>query len=245
MGILQAQNVHYIYQSKYQKVHAVKGINFDFEDGKFYAIVGKSGCGKTTFLSLLAGLDLPTEGQILYDGKSTAERNRDDYRLKAISLICQSYNLFPLLTVEENVTYPMLLRGVSADEAKKTAHEKLKDVGLNSSYYKCLPAMLSGSEQQRVAIARALAMDPEIMLFDEPTSALDPELVGEVLQVMQDLAASGMTMAVVTHEIGFAREVADQVVFMDGGVVVEAGAPADVIDNPQEERTKEFFSKVL
>ena len=133
--------MHYIYQSKYQKVHAVKGINFDFGDGKFYAIVGKSGCGKTTFLSLLAGLDLPTEGQIFYDGKSTAERNRDDYRLKAISLICQSYNLFPLLTVEENVTYPMLLRGVSADEAEKTAHEKLKDVGLNSSYYKRLPAM--------------------------------------------------------------------------------------------------------
>ena len=173
MGILQAQNVHYIYQSKYQKVHAVKGINFDFGDGKFYAIVGKSGCGKTTFLSLLAGLDLPTEGQILYDGKSTAERNRDDYRLKAISLICQSYNLFPLLTVEENVTYPMLLRGVSADEAKKTAHEKLKDVGLNSSYYKRLPAMLSGGEQQMLAMGRALMARPKILLLDEPFSALD------------------------------------------------------------------------
>ena len=154
MGMLQAQNVHYIYQSKYQKVHAVKGINFDFEEGKFYAIVGKSGCGKTTFLSLLAGLDLPTEGSILYDGKSTAECNRDEYRLRAISLICQSYNLFPLLTVEENVTYPMLLRGVGQTQAEKTAQEKLKDVGLNSSYYKRLPAMLSGGEQQRVAIAR-------------------------------------------------------------------------------------------
>lgn len=126
MGMLQAQNVHYIYQSKYQKVHAVKGINFDFEEGKFYAIVGKSGCGKTTFLSLLAGLDLPTEGSILYDGKSTAERNRDEYRLRAISLICQSYNLFPLLTVEENVTYPMLLRGVSQSQAEKTAGRSLR-----------------------------------------------------------------------------------------------------------------------
>ena len=149
MGILQAQNVHYIYQSKYQKVHAVKGINFDFEDGKFYAIVGKSGCGKTTFLSLLAGLDLPTEGQILYDGKSTAERNRDDYRLKAISLICQSYNLFPLLTVEENVTYPMLLRGVSADEAKKTAHEKLHEQSNHESDAHDGPAFTS-KERMRI-----------------------------------------------------------------------------------------------
>lgn len=149
MGILQAKNVHYVYQSKYQKVHAVKGIDFDFQAGKFYAIVGKSGCGKTTFLSLLAGLDLPTEGQILYDGKSTAQCNRDNYRLKAISLICQNYNLFPLLTVEENVTYPMLLRGIKPREAETIVHEKLKEVGLDSSYYKRLPAMLSGGEQQR------------------------------------------------------------------------------------------------
>lgn len=211
MGILQAQNVHYIYQSKYQKVHAVKGINFDFGDGKFYAIVGKSGCGKTTFLSLLAGLDLPTEGQILYDGKSTAERNRDDYRLKAISLICQSYNLFPLLTVEENVTYPMLLRGVSADEAEKTAHEKLKDVGLNSSYYKRLPAMLSGGEQQRVAIARALASGSELILADEPTGNLDSENSRNIMDILVKLAhEEGRCVIVVTHDPAIAEQ-ADKV----------------------------------
>ena len=136
MSLLQAQNVHYIYQSKYQTVHAIKGIHFAFEGGRFYAIVGKSGCGKTTLLSLLAGLDLPTEGQILYDGKSTAERNRDHYRLRAVSLVCQNYNLFPLLTVEENVTYPMLLRGVKPEQAGKTVREKLTAVGLDSSYYK-------------------------------------------------------------------------------------------------------------
>ena len=173
MSLLQAQNVHYIYQSKYQTVHAIKGIHFAFEGGRFYAIVGKSGCGKTTLLSLLAGLDLPTEGQILYDGKSTAERNRDHYRLRAVSLVCQNYNLFPLLTVEENVTYPMLLRGVKPEQAGKTVREKLTAVGLDSSYYKRLPAMLSGGEQQRVAIARALVSDAKIILADEPTGALD------------------------------------------------------------------------
>ena len=221
MGILQAQNVHYIYQSKYQKVHAVKGINFDFGDGKFYAIVGKSGCGKTTFLSLLAGLDLPTEGQILYDGKSTAERNRDDYRLKAISLICQSYNLFPRLTVEENVTYPMLLRGVSADEAKKTAHEKLKDVGLNSSYYKRLPAMLSGGEQQRVAIARALVSSARIILADEPTGNLDTENSEIVFSLLQRLAhEEGYCIIVVTHDLAIADK-ADEVLHLKDGALEE------------------------
>ena len=236
MGILQAQNVHYIYQSKYQKVHAVKGINFDFEDGKFYAIVGKSGCGKTTFLSLLAGLDLPTEGQILYDGKSTAERNRDDYRLKAISLICQSYNLFPLLTVEENVTYPMLLRGVSADEAEKTAHEKLKDVGLNSSYYKRLPAMLSGGSpalseikamfaygliKERVAIARALVSSARIILADEPTGNLDTENSEIVFSLLQRLAhEEGYCIIVVTHDLAIADK-ADEVLHLKDGALEE------------------------
>ena len=221
MRILQAQNVHYIYQSKYQKVHAVKGINFDFEDGKFYAIVGKSGCGKTTFLSLLAGLDLPTEGSILYDGKSTAERNRDEYRLRAISLICQSYNLFPLLTVEENVTYPMLLRGVSQSQAEKTAREKLKDVGLNSSYYKRLPAMLSGGEQQRVAIARALVSDARIILADEPTGNLDTENSELVFSLLQRLAhEEGYCIIVVTHDLAIADK-ADEVLHLKDGALEE------------------------
>lgn len=245
MSLLQAQNVHYIYQSKYQTVHAIKGIHFAFEGGRFYAIVGKSGCGKTTLLSLLAGLDLPTEGQILYDGKSTAERNRDHYRLRAVSLVCQNYNLFPLLTVEENVTYPMLLRGVKPEQAGKTVREKLTAVGLDSSYYKRLPAMLSGGEQQRVAIARALNMHPKIMLLDEPTSALDPEMVNEVLDVIKSLAETNMTIVMVTHEMGLARDAADKVVFMENGLVVDAGTPEYLFGPDSNERVQAFLSKIL
>ena len=192
--------------------------------------MGKSGCGKTTFLSLLAGLDLPTEGQILYDGKSTAERNRDDYRLKAISLICQSYNLFPLLTVEENVTYPMLLRGVSADEAEKTAHEKLKDVGLNSSYYKRLPAMLSGGEQQRVSIARALAKHPKLLLCDEPTGALDYNTGKNILRLLQDTCRNdGVTVIVITHNSAIAP-MADRVITVKNSKVDKVEINKDPVD---------------
>ena len=221
MGILQVQNVHYIYQSKYQKVHAIKGIHFDFQEGKFYAIVGKSGCGKTTLLSLLAGLDLPTEGQIIYDGKSTAERNRDRYRLRAISLVCQNYNLFPLLTVEENVTYPMLLRGVNPSQAEKTVHEKLKAVGLDSSYYKRLPAMLSGGEQQRVAVARSLVSDAKIILADEPTGNLDTENSEIVFSLLQRLAhEDAYCIIVVTHDLAIA-DMADEVLRLKDGVLVD------------------------
>lgn len=221
MGILQAQKVHYTYQSKYQKVHAVKGIDFDFQSGKFYAIVGKSGCGKTTFLSLLAGLDLPTEGQILYEGKSTADCNRDHYRLKAVSLICQSYNLFPLLTVEENVTYPMLLRGVKQGEAQRLVHEKLEEVGLDSSYYKRLPAMLSGGEQQRVAIARALVSDARILLADEPTGNLDSENSEMIFSLLQRLAHEEQyCVIVVTHDLDIADK-ADEVLRLKDGVLLE------------------------
>ncbi|MGN0663533.1 MAG: ABC transporter ATP-binding protein [Negativibacillus sp.] len=221
MSILQAKNVHYIYQSKYQKVHAVKGIDFAFEEGKFYAIVGKSGCGKTTFLSMLAGLDLPTEGEVVYDGKSTAECNRDAYRLRSISLICQSYNLFPLLTVEENVLYPMLLRGVKQHEAKETAEKKLADVGLNESYYKRLPAMLSGGEQQRVAIARALASDAKIILADEPTGNLDTENSELVFSLLQRLAhEEGYCVIVVTHDLAIADK-ADEVLRLKDGALLD------------------------
>lgn len=221
MGILQAQKVHYTYQSKYQKVHAVKGIDFDFQSGKFYAIVGKSGCGKTTFLSLLAGLDLPTEGQILYEGKSTADCNRDHYRLKAVSLICQSYNLFPLLTVEENVTYPMLLRGIKQGEAEKLVHEKLEEVGLDSSYYKRFPAMLSGGEQQRVAIARALVSDARILLADEPTGNLDSENSEMIFSLLQRLAHEEQyCVIVVTHDLDIADK-ADEVLRLKDGALLE------------------------
>lgn len=217
MGGLQARNVHYIYQSKYQKVHAVKGIDFTFEKGKFYAIVGKSGCGKTTFLSMLAGLDLPSEGEILFEGKSTAECNRDTYRLRAISLICQSYNLFPLLTVEENVMYPMLLR--KAPDAKAAAVEKLQAVGLNESYFKRLPAMLSGGEQQRVAIARALVSEARIILADEPTGNLDTENSELVFDLLQRLAhEKGYCVIVVTHDLSIAEK-ADVVLHLKDGAL--------------------------
>ena len=221
MSILQTKNVHYIYQSKYQKVHAVKGIDFTFEEGKFYAIVGKSGCGKTTFLSMLAGLDLPTEGEVVYDGKSTAIRNRDEYRLRAISLICQSYNLFPLLTVEENVMYPMLLRGLKQPEAKAAVVEKLADVGLDETYHKRLPAMLSGGEQQRVAIARALASDARVILADEPTGNLDTENSELVFSLLQRLAhEEGYCVIVVTHDLSIADK-ADQVLRLRDGLLVD------------------------
>jgi len=221
MSILQTKNVHYIYQSKYQKVHAVKGISYDFEEGKFYAIVGKSGCGKTTFLSMLAGLDTPTEGEVIYNGKCTTETNRDEYRLRSISLICQSYNLFPLLTVEENVMYPMLLRGVKQHDARKVAHEKLMDVGLNESYYKRLPAMLSGGEQQRVAIARALASDAKIILADEPTGNLDTENSEIVFSLLQRLAhEEGYCIIVVTHDMAIADK-ADEILRLKDGLLME------------------------
>ncbi len=217
--MLQAKNVHYIYQSKYQKVHAVRGIDFSFEAGKFYVIVGKSGCGKTTFLSMLAGLDLPTEGEIIYDGKSTAQHNRDDYRLHAVSLICQSYNLFPLLTVEENVRYPMLLR--KTQNAKAIAAEKLAAVGLDESYFKRLPAMLSGGEQQRVAIARALASDARIILADEPTGNLDTENSEIVVSLLQRLAhQEGYCVIVVTHDLSIAEK-ADEVLRLKDGMLIE------------------------
>ena len=188
---------------------ALLATDLEFEKGRFYAIVGKSGCGKTTFLSMLAGLDLPSEGEILYDGKSTAQRNRDEYRLRAISLICQSYNLFPLLTVEENVLYPMLLR--KAENAKQIAEEKLRSVGLDESYFKRLPAMLSGGEQQRVAIARALASDARIILADEPTGNLDTENSELVFSLLQRLAhEEGYCVIVVTHDLSIADK-ADEV----------------------------------
>lgn len=218
-----------------------------FEAGdETLGFLGASGCGKSLTMRCIAGIETPDEGRIVVNDRVFFDSERKinlTPQQRKTALLFQSYMLFPNLTVAENVAAGIGREASKADRDALVAAE-LKRFGLEG-FDRRYPAQLSGGQQQRVAIARALAMDPDIMLFDEPTSALDPELVGEVLQVMQDLAASGMTMAVVTHEIGFAREVADQVVFMDGGVIVEAGAPADVIDNPTEERTKEFFSKVL
>ncbi|WP_048771413.1 amino acid ABC transporter ATP-binding protein [Cellulomonas flavigena] len=238
-------------------LHVLQGIDLDIAPGEVCVILGPSGSGKSTLLRCLNLLEEISAGRVYVDGELLGYREdaagvlheRRDKEIAAqrsrIGMVFQRFNLFPHKTALENVMEaPIQVLTRPRKEARRQALELLDRVGLadRADHY---PAELSGGQQQRVAIARALAMDPEIMLFDEPTSALDPELVGEVLQVMQDLAASGMTMAVVTHEIGFAREVADQVVFMDGGIIVEAGSPTEVIDNPQSERTKEFFSKVL
>ena len=234
----------------------LKDISLEVKRGEVLCLVGPSGSGKSTFLRCINHLERVSSGRLAVDGLLVGYREAGDklYELhpkeaarqrRDIGMVFQRFNLFPHMTALENVMEaPMLVKGVSKAKAKARAHELLARVGLaeRSDYY---PAHLSGGQQQRVAIARALAMDPKLMLFDEPTSALDPELVGEVLDVMKGLAKSGMTMIVVTHEMGFAREVADTLVFMDGGVVVEAGDPREVLSNPQHERTKAFLSKVL
>ncbi len=242
-------------------LHVLKGIDLTVAPGSVCVILGPSGSGKSTLLRCLNELETISAGRIYVDGELLGFREeiRRDGRVvlhelpdsvvsrqrSRIGMVFQRFNLFPHMTALENVMEaPVQVAGMAKERARMRAQELLDRVGLadRADHY---PSELSGGQQQRVAIARALAMDPEIMLFDEPTSALDPELVGEVLGVMKDLAASGMTMVVVTHEIGFAREVADQVVFMDDGLIVEQGSPADVISHPREERTRTFFSKVL
>ena len=222
----------------------LKGINEIVDESEVLCIIGPSGSGKSTMLRCINHLEEPTSGEIYIDGELITDKNINEVR-KRMGMVFQSFNLFPHKTVLENITIaPMNVKGVSQEEAEKKAMELLARVGLEdkASEY---PKSLSGGQQQRVAIARALAMDPEVMLFDEPTSALDPEMVGEVLSVMKDLAKEGLAMIVVTHEMGFAKEVADKVIFMDDGVIVEEGTPEQVIDDPQQPRTKDFLSKVL
>ncbi|MEY4980962.1 MAG: hypothetical protein RL174_300 [Actinomycetota bacterium] len=234
----------------------LKGIDLEVEAGQVLCLLGPSGSGKSTFLRCINHLETINGGRLYVDGELMGFRERGDaiYELKPsavakqrseIGMVFQRFNLFPHLTALENVVEaPVGIRGIKRSDAVRKATELLSSVGLSdkANHY---PSQLSGGQQQRVAIARALAMEPKLMLFDEPTSALDPELVGDVLDVMRKLAKSGMTMIVVTHEIGFAREVADRVVFMDEGVVVESGSPAEVIDNPRNERTKAFINSVL
>ena len=222
----------------------LKGINETVDESEVLCIIGPSGSGKSTMLRCINHLEEPTSGKIYIDGELITDKNINEVR-KRMGMVFQSFNLFPHKTVLENITIaPMNVKGVSQEAAEKKAMELLARVGLEdkASEY---PKSLSGGQQQRVAIARALAMDPEVMLFDEPTSALDPEMVGEVLSVMKDLAKEGLAMIVVTHEMGFAKEVADKVIFMDDGVIVEEGTPEQVIDDPQQPRTKDFLSKVL
>lgn len=242
MALLDIKNL----KKSFGELEVLKDINVAIEKGESLVIIGPSGSGKSTFLRCLNLLEMPTGGQILHHGKNILDKKFDIVKYRRYVGMCfQRFNLYPFMTVLDNVVFAQkLVLKRSKQEATKKALELLKKVGLVSkaSVY---PAMLSGGQQQRVAIARALAMDPEVILFDEPTSALDPELVGEVLQVMRDLANEGMTMAVVTHEMGFARDVADRVIFMDDGYIVEDGTPEEVLMNPKNDRTKNFLSRVL
>ncbi|WP_138276053.1 amino acid ABC transporter ATP-binding protein [Rhodoluna limnophila] len=234
----------------------LKGITLQVEQGQVLCLLGPSGSGKSTFLRCINHLETINGGRLYVDGELMGFKEKSDaiYEMKPtaiakqraeIGMVFQRFNLFPHLTALENIIEaPVGVKGVSKAEAIAKARELLDSVGL-ADKADSYPSQLSGGQQQRVAIARALAMEPKLMLFDEPTSALDPELVGDVLDVMRKLAKSGMTMIVVTHEMGFAREVADTVVFMDGGVVVESGSPTEVIENPQNPRTKAFLSSVL
>ncbi|WKS65775.1 amino acid ABC transporter ATP-binding protein [Corynebacterium accolens] len=250
--MISAQNVH----KSFGQFEVLKGIDLEVQPGEVACLLGPSGSGKSTFLRCVNHLDKATAGRLYVDGELIGYREKNGilYEISEkqaakqrsdIGMVFQSFNLFPHRTVIENIIEaPMQVKKVPEDKARKRAMELLDEVGLAAKADN-YPVQLSGGQQQRVAIARAVAMDPKLMLFDEPTSALDPELVGEVLRVMKDLAAQGMTMLVVTHEMGFAREVADKIFFMDGGVVLESGTPAEVLDNPQQPRTKEFLSSLL
>jgi polar amino acid transport system ATP-binding protein len=224
----------------------LKGIDFHVDQGQVVCVIGPSGSGKSTLLRCVNRLEEPTSGTILVEGVDITDDETDlDSIRSRIGMVFQSFNLFPHLTVMRNLTIAQQrVKGRGKEEAVAVARKNLEKVGL-AGKEDAYPAHLSGGQQQRVAIARALSMDPDMMLFDEPTSALDPELVGDVLGVMRELAAEGMTMMVVTHEMGFAREVGDKLVFMDGGVIVEEGDPTEVLANPQHQRTQSFLSKVL
>ncbi|KEH95565.1 amino acid ABC transporter ATP-binding protein [Clostridium novyi] len=227
-------------------LEVLKGVNAHIKKGEVVVVIGPSGSGKSTFLRCLNLLEEPTSGEIIFEGQEiTSKKNDINLQRQKMGMVFQQFNLFPNLNILDNITLaPVKLNKLSKEDAENVALDLLERVGLKDKA-KNYPNQLSGGQKQRIAIARALAMSPDVMLFDEPTSALDPEMVGEVLGVMKELAKEGMTMVVVTHEMGFAREVADRVLFMDGGVVVEDASPTDIFENPQEERTKSFLSKVL
>jgi len=235
------ENLH----KAFGEVEVIKGVNLHIEPQEVVALIGPSGSGKSTLLRCMNYLEEPTAGKVTVagtplDGEANINKVREE-----VGMVFQRFNLFPHMTALENIMLaPMKVKKVSRDDAAKKAKELLERVGL-ADKAESYPSQLSGGQQQRVAIARALAMEPKVMLFDEPTSALDPEMVGEVLDVMRSLAKEGMTMVIVTHEMGFAREVADRVLFVDDGQVLEQGAPQDLFEHPQQERTKLFLSKVL
>ena len=237
---------HLVKEYNHGAVHALNDCSLDIRKGEVVAVIGPSGSGKSTLLRSLNLLEQPTSGAIFFDGADLAAKsvNIDLHRQK-MGMVFQHFNLFPHKTVLQNITMaPVTLKKKTAAAAKEQALALLARIGLSDKANE-YPNMLSGGQKQRIAIVRSLAMDPEVMLFDEPTSALDPEMVGEVLDLMRDLARDGMTMAVVTHEMGFAREVADRVVFMADGRILEEGAPADIFDHPKDPRLQDFLSKVL
>ncbi len=229
-----------------EKIRALDGVSADIHRGEVVVVIGPSGSGKSTFLRCLNLLELPTGGTILFDGVDITDKNCNiNLHRQKMGMVFQHFNLFPHMTILKNMTIaPMQLLHKSKEEAEKTALELLGRVGL-ADRANAYPSQLSGGQKQRVAIVRALAMQPEVMLFDEPTSALDPEMVGEVLEVMKELAESGMTMVVVTHEMGFAREVADRVLFMAEGKLIEEGTPEEIFTNPKSPRLQDFLAKVL
>ncbi len=233
-------------RKNYGKNEVLKDINVDIHEGEVVCVIGPSGSGKSTFLRCLNKLEVSTSGSIVVNETDINDPKTDIDRFREnIGMVFQHFNLFPHKTVEENIMLaPVTLKKMNKNEAKEKAHTLLKRVGLEDKADQ-YPNQLSGGQKQRVAIARALAMNPDIMLFDEPTSALDPEMVGEVLKVMKELAQEGMTMVVVTHEMGFAREVSDRVIFMDGGYIVEEGTPDEVINHPKQPRTINFLNQVL
>ena len=240
--MIDVKNLHKYFGS----LDVLKGIDCHIDKGECVCVIGPSGSGKSTFLRCLNLLETPTKGDIVIDDMHLTEKDFDvDAMRKRVGMVFQHFNLFPHLTILENVTLaPIRHKMMTEEQAKEKAMELLNRVGVGDKADN-YPAQLSGGQKQRVAIARSLALSPEVMLFDEPTSALDPEMVGEVLEVMKQLAQEGMTMVVVTHEMGFAREVANRVFFMDGGGILEEGTPEQIFDHPQEERTKAFLSKVL
>ena len=240
--MIRVNNLH----KSFGKNDVLKGIDEHIEKGEVVVVIGPSGSGKSTFLRCLNLLEEPTSGKIVFEGNDITDKKVDINKIREkMGMVFQQFNLFPHKTVLQNLTIaPIKVKGLSKSEAEKKAMGLLDRVGL-SNKATAYPSSLSGGQKQRIAIARALAMEPDVMLFDEPTSALDPEMVGEVLSVMKDLAKEGMTMVVVTHEMGFAREVGDRILFMDNGNIVEQGTPDEIFSNPKNPRTIDFLSKVL
>lgn len=240
--LLELKDLH----KSFGNLEVIKGIDLEIDKGDILVIIGPSGSGKSTVLRCMNLLEEPTSGQIIFEGQDILRNLRTiDKTREKIGMVFQNFNLFPNKTILDNITLaPMKVKGKSREEAEKKAKELLERVGLLDKV-DAYPVQLSGGQQQRIAIARALAMEPDMMLFDEPTSALDPEMVKEVLDVIKELAHEGMTMAIVTHEMGFAKEVADRVIFVDGGKIVEDGSPEEVFNRPKSDRAKDFFDKIL